>query len=143
MRRIGLVLAVLGLAASAITPAAAAPRTAHIGMKDFMFMPASITVTAGTKITWTYDEVPTDLQGCENPALQTPLPVHCPGHSVTALDKVRNGKPLFDSGVHRASGFPWSRTFTKPGTYRYYCIPHGNGASPITHMDAVITVKKR
>ena len=68
--------------------------------------------------------------------------MHCPGHSVTALAKGRDGKPLFNSGVHRASGFPWSRTFTKPGTYRYYCIPHGNGASPITHMDAVVIVKK-
>jgi plastocyanin len=147
MRRIGLLVAVFGLAGATIAPtalpAAASPRTAHVKMKDFMFMPASLTVSAGTKVTWTYDEVPTDLQGCENPALQTPLPVNCPGHSVTALEKGRNGKPLFNSGVHRASGFPWSRTFTKPGTYRYYCIPHGNGASPITHMDAVITVTKK
>lgn len=112
-------------------------------MKDFAFHPANLTITAGTTVTWTYDEVSTDLQGCENPALQTPLPVHCPGHSVTSHDKGPNGKPLFNSGVHRANGFPFSRKFTKPGTYRYYCIPHGNGASPLTHMDAVLIVKGR
>jgi plastocyanin len=141
-RRIGLLVAAVALGAVTLTPAQAAPKSAHVEMKDFKFLPASITVPAGTRITWTYDEVSSDLQGCENPALQTPLPVHCPGHSVTALDKGSDGKPVFNSGVHRAKGFPWSRTFSKPGTYRYYCIPHGNGASPLTHMDAVIIVTK-
>src|SRR6266498_2641791 len=102
MRRIGLMLATIAFAGSALSPAAAAPRSVRVSMKDFEFRPASVTIPAGTTVTWTYDEVPTDLQGCENPALQTPLPVHCPGHSVTSLDKGRNGKPLFDSGVHRA-----------------------------------------
>ena len=136
-------MVIVALAGSAFSPATAAPRSVRVSMKDFEFRPAHLEVTSGTTVTWTYDEVPTDLQGCENPALQTPLPVHCPGHSVTSLDKDRTGKPLFNSGVHRADGFPWSRKFTKPGTYRYYCIPHGNGASPITHMDAVLVVKRR
>jgi plastocyanin len=136
------VAVVSGLAPAA--PAGAAPRGVRVRQKDFAYSPAAVTVKAGTKVTWTYDEVPSDLQGCESPVLQTAPGVNCPGHSVTAVDRGRNGKPLFDSGLHRASGFPFSVTFARPGTYRYYCLVHGgpHPNTPVTHMDGVVTVTR-
>jgi plastocyanin len=110
-------------------------------MKSFAFNPATVHVPAGGTVEWTYDETPTDL-GCESPVFQTPLPVNCPGHSTTAVDKGPDGKPLWDSGVHRANGFPYSHVFTKPGTYHYICVIHGgaNANNPVTHMEGDIIV---
>lgn len=112
-----------------------------VSMKSFAFSPATVHVPAGGAVTWTYDETSTDL-GCESPVFQTPLPVNCPGHSTTAVDKGPDGKPLWDSGVHRANGFPYSHVFTKPGTYHYICVVHGgaNANNPLTHMEGDIIV---
>ena len=60
-------------------------------------MPQSIEVVAGTTITWTNED---DVS-----------------HTVTATDRSWN------SGVIRP-GATWSRTFTAPGTYEYFCTPH-------------------
>lgn len=110
-------------------------------MKSFAFSPAAVHVPAGGTVQWTYDETPTDV-GCESPVFQTPLPVNCPGHSTTAVDKGADNKPLWDSGVHRAAGFPYSHVFTKPGTYHYICTVHGgpNANNPVTHMEGDIIV---
>jgi len=110
-------------------------------MKSFAFTPATVHVPAGGTVQWTYDEAPTDV-GCESPVFQTPLPVNCPGHSTTAVTKGPDGKPLWDSGVHRADGFPYSRVFTTPGTYHYICTVHGgaNANNPVTHMEGDIVV---
>jgi plastocyanin len=125
-------------------PAAAQTAAHEVQMKDFAFMPAKVTIKAGETVMWTYKEVPTDPAGCENPLLQLPgSPVTCPGHSATALDKGGDGKPLFDSGLHRADGFPYSFTFTKPGTYHYICVVHGgaNKNNPATNMEGDIVVE--
>jgi len=110
-------------------------------MKSFAFNPATVHVPAGGTVEWTYDETPTDL-GCESPVFQTGLPVSCPGHSTTAVTKGPDGKPLWDSGVHRANGFPYSHVFTTPGTYHYICVIHGgaNANNPVTHMEGDIIV---
>jgi plastocyanin len=120
-----------------------APAATKVGMKAFAFMPAKVTIKAGDTVTWTYDETPSDL-GCESPVFQLPgSPVTCPGHSATAVDKGADGKPLFDSGVHRANGFPYSFTFAKAGTYHYICVVHGgaNKNNPITNMEGDIVVE--
>jgi plastocyanin len=147
VRRLGSVVAVSLLALLAIpaTPAAAAdaPASVTVSMKQFAFMPASVTVVAGGSVTWTYDEQPTDVPpGCESPALQTVPGVGCPGHSATAADKKSDGSPLFDSGVHRADGFPYTVHFETPGTYLYYCIVHGgpNPNNPATAMNGQVVV---
>jgi plastocyanin len=117
--------------------AADAGATATVSMKEFKFMPATIQVRAGGSVTWTYDESITDpMPNCE-----TFLGI-CPGHSTTAVDNGPNGKPLWDSGVHRASGFPYTHTFATPGTYKYYCTVHGGAHpnNPVTHMDGSVEV---
>jgi len=142
----GALLALAGGPLPTSGPAAAqpAPAPVKVSMKDFAFMPATITIKAGATVTWTYDEVATDPMGCEGPQFQIPgAPVSCPGHSTTAVDPGSQNGHLWDSGVHRASGFPYSRTFTTPGTYKYYCTVHGGSMpnNPITHMDGTIVVE--
>jgi plastocyanin len=61
------------------------------------FTPATITITTGTKITWTNKDV-------------TP-------HTVTSDTK------LFDSGSMSNNG-TYSFTFTTTGTFQYYCVFH-------------------
>lgn len=132
----------LGVATAPAAPAApAATAPVKVSMKSFAFNPATVHVPAGGTVEWTYDETATDL-GCESPVFQTPLPVNCPGHSTTSVAKGPDGKPLWDSGVHRANGFPYSHVFTTPGTYHYICVVHGgaNANNPLTHMEGDIIV---
>jgi plastocyanin len=125
-------------------PAAAQPAsTAHVSMKEFAFMPASISVKAGTTVTWTYDESVTDpIPNCETVGLST----QCPGHTATATAKGPDGKPLFDSGNLKGAGASYSVTLTKPGTYAYYCVYHGGTTAtgknnPVTNMNGTIVVE--
>ena len=152
-RRRGLVVTVLvtgsllalAWAALPFRPAAAQTGgTLHISMKDFMFMPPTPPpIKLGTTVTWTYDESATDpMPNCETPVLST----QCPGHTATAMDKRPDGKPLFNSGTLKQAGASYSFTFTKPGTYHYYCIYHGGTTAtgknnPVTNMNGTIVVE--
>ena len=116
----------------------------HVGMKDFMFMPATPPpVVVGTTVTWTYNESATDpTPNCETPGVS----LACPGHTATATDKGPDGKALFDSGTLKKAGASYSFTFTRPGTYHYYCVYHGGTTAtgknnPVTHMDGTIVVE--
>lgn len=72
-------------------------QTASVEIKDFIFNPDTITVPAGTTVTWTNrDSGP---------------------HTVTSTSGI------FDSGVID-HGESFSYTFQDPGTYGYYCMIH-------------------
>ena len=74
-----------------------AKSTNTVQIKDFKYIPANITVKAGTVVTWTNaDSAP---------------------HTATASDK------SFDSGNFE-KGESYSYTFSKPGTYEYICTLH-------------------
>jgi plastocyanin len=85
-----------------------------ISLKSLMFNPQDLTVKVGTKVTWENDE---------------PITHTVTSGTVTGLDKssgLRTGqKPdgLFDSTLN-GNGDTFSYTFTKPGTYVYYCDIH-------------------
>jgi plastocyanin len=118
--------------------------TLHVSMKDFAFMPANPPpIKVGTTVTWTYDESATDpMPNCETPVLST----QCPGHTATASTKAPDGKPLFNSPTLKKAGASYSFTFTKPGTYAYYCVYHGGTSAtgknnPITNMNGTIVVE--
>lgn len=85
-------------AASAATSGGSASGSS-VKVIDFGFDPASITVKAGTSVTWT------------NTGSAT--------HTVTADDA------SFDSGS-LASGATFSQTFAKAGTYAYHCKIHAS-----------------
>ena len=71
--------------------------SAEVKIDNFSFGPATITVPAGTTVTWTNrDDIP---------------------HTVVSDDKVFKSKVL-------DTDEKFSYTFTKPGTYGYFCSIH-------------------
>ena len=82
---------------------AKAPRLApptplvHTGMRNITYLRSKIEIIVGSTVEWKNND---------------PLP-----HTVTAADK------SFDSG-NIMPGQTWKHTFTKPGTYSFYCTPH-------------------
>ena len=84
-------------------PAARVRRTV---IRNISYMQPRITIAAGTTVEWTNND---------------PLP-----HSVTAVDR------SFNSGLIQP-GRTYRHTFTKAGTYNFYCMPH-------PFMKGVITV---
>ncbi|MBV8356208.1 MAG: cupredoxin family copper-binding protein [Candidatus Eremiobacteraeota bacterium] len=88
-------LGALPLAALLLAAAPDSGPAVHI--KNFAFTPATITVRAGTKVTFTNDD--------DEP------------HTATAVDK------SFDSeGIDTHQS--WQHTFSKPGSYAYFCEMH-------------------
>lgn len=81
--------------AGGATPVSTGPQ--QIEMGDDVFLPAQLTVAAGTKVTWVN-------KGSK-------------AHTVVSNDK------LFDSGLVNVGG-EFSHTFDAPGTYLYHCAPH-------------------
>lgn len=87
------------LAAAAGTATVNAPANAPVEVKidNYSFMPADITVSAGTTITWVnHDDVP---------------------HTVRNNDGTIKSKAL-------DTDEKFSMTFDKPGTYEYFCSIH-------------------
>jgi plastocyanin len=90
--------------ASAAAPAASATSGNAVTIVDFGFNPGTITVKAGTTVTWTNTGVT---------------------HTVTS------NTGLFDSG-HLGSGGTFTFTFSKAGTYAYHCAIHSAMKGEVT-----------
>jgi plastocyanin len=54
-----------------------------------------------------------------------------------------NGTGVAHSGLLRKGAATWSLTFTRPGTYRYFCLLHYVPGSPSTSMGGVVEVLPR
>lgn len=78
-------------------PAASAAATATVHIKNFAFVPASLTVAPGTAVTFVNDD--------DEP------------HTVTAVDKSFDSEGL---DTHQT----WTHAFAKAGTYAYFCEMH-------------------
>ena len=95
------------LAASLLGGEALAVTSPTIGIKEFKYTPATVTLPVGTTVTWiNRDEEP---------------------HTVTAASGAFSSAGL----VHDDT---FTQTFTKPGTYTYFCALH-------PHMKATVEVK--
>jgi plastocyanin len=82
------------------------------------FVPANVTIPAGTKVTWTW------VGGF---------------HDVSSA-----GDATFPgSGAPVSAPHSYSLTFSTPGTYRYFCSVHGNAASDgsVSGMSGTIVVQ--
>lgn len=90
--------AAAGDGGSSAAPAAPASGTA-VAIKGFAFSPASLTVKAGTKVTWTNQD--------------------SDAHTVTSDG---SGGPLNSKAMN--TGDTFSYTFGRPGTYKYLCTIH-------------------
>ena len=79
-------------------PAAAAPADgSSVGIENFNYIPADLTVKAGTTVVWTnHDDVE---------------------HTITASDNSFSSPSVPTDGQ-------FSHTFTTPGTYSYFCAIH-------------------
>lgn len=76
---------------------AATPAGPQVNISNFNFIPATLTVKAGTTVTWTnHDDTP---------------------HTVTSTDKTFGSQAVNTDGQ-------FSYTFTTPGTYNYFCSIH-------------------
>jgi plastocyanin len=73
------------------------PAVVNIVMRNSTFVPGRVQIAAGTTVVWKNDDQLI--------------------HTVTANDK------SFDSGLMEP-GKTYRRTFDRPGTYAYYCMPH-------------------
>ncbi|HVN75078.1 MAG TPA: cupredoxin family copper-binding protein [Thermoanaerobaculaceae bacterium] len=101
--RLAVALALAGLAATAgrasDTPRAPVAPAARVTIDNFTFNPATITVPAGTTVTWTNrDDMP---------------------HTVVANDR------SFRSGALDTEQ-TFSHTFEAPGTFVYFCSIHAS-----------------
>jgi predicted lipoprotein with Yx(FWY)xxD motif/plastocyanin len=89
-----------------------AAQTVTISVKNFAFDPKELTVSAGTTVVWHNED--------------------SVGHTVTS------DTGLFDNPLP-SGGADFQFTFSQPGTYAYYCRPHGGPGGK--GMSGVITVK--
>jgi len=81
-------------------------------IKLFQFQPGNLAVKAGTTVVWTNGD---DIE-----------------HSVTSgMPGKESG--VFDSGFFKKGG-TYSFTFTKPGTYTYFCKRHNSMKATVTVM---------
>jgi amicyanin len=101
--RIMIVAATLGAGTATIMAAVVLPGRADtaslaVSIDNFTFTPPSLTVKAGTTVTWTNkDDIPHGIASSGNAFAKSP-----------ALDTDQN----------------YSFTFTTPGTYQYFCYIH-------------------
>ena len=95
---LGLGIGVVAVAGSATADKASAAVIVPVSIDNFAYSPAMITINVGDTVTWTNNQVGV-------------------AHTVTA----KNG--TWDSGVVMP-GDTFSFTFTKAGTYQYFCDIH-------------------
>ena len=128
--RIAIVVAALAAAASlALLPdpvkAASNPIVINMADKPPFYAPAKVAIKVGDTVRWvnggeTVHSVSTSAANAQNPK-DTSMP---------------KGATAFDSGFIPPGG-DYSYTFTVPGTYRYFCLPHEKAG-----MVGMIVVKK-
>jgi predicted lipoprotein with Yx(FWY)xxD motif/plastocyanin len=97
-------------AQSSGAPAPAASKTTTINVQNFAFDPKDLTIPAGTTVIWHNSDSVT--------------------HTVTS------DTGLFDGNLPGGADFQF--TFSQPGTYPYYCKPHGGAGGE--GMSGVIIV---
>src|SRR5437868_14024938 len=99
-RFIYLIAIVFALAVLSVPQMNAADSSAPVEVKidNFSFSPPTVTIAAGTQVTWTnHDDIP---------------------HTVVSDDKTTFKSRALDTDEK------FSFTFTKPGTYSYFCSIH-------------------
>lgn len=93
-------------------PGGGVTNTVNVGA-DQTFNPATVTVPAGTTVTWQWPSTCSDGYG----GYYT-----CPTHSVVFDDGSNIQSPTQSTGT-------FTRTFSAAGTYKYHCAIHGSSMS--------------
>lgn len=92
------------------------PTATQVCMAGTTFNPTTLTVSAGTQVTWK--------------------------NGSTAIHTVNSatGSPTTYSSGDVTTNGTFSHTFSAAGTYPYYCLHHGADGTPPTGMHGTITV---
>jgi plastocyanin len=105
--------------------AASAPAGPVINLNSLMFNPSTTTVPVGTTITWRNDE----------PITHTVTSGRYEGvDKTTGLRSSQDPDGTFNSKLE-GKGKTFSFTFTKPGSYTYYCDIHQGMNATIVVVD--------
>ncbi|HEX6203691.1 MAG TPA: plastocyanin/azurin family copper-binding protein, partial [Thermoanaerobaculia bacterium] len=99
MRRIPFLAATLALAAAAALAAPAGADVFNVTVRDFVFVPADLTIEVGDAVVWT------NTQGSHN---------------------VRADGGGFTSGAVQSGNWTFQHTFSSTGDFRYFCTLHGS-----------------
>ena len=107
MKRIGALAAIFVVTALVTRYAASAEDTPQVSIDNFSFTPATLTVKAGTKVTWTNrDDIP---------------------HTVVTADKKLKSTVLDTDDT-------FVTVFNEPGTYKYFCSIHPHMTGTVVVM---------
>jgi plastocyanin len=110
---------------AAPSSAASAPAGPVINLSSLMFNPSTTTVPVGTTITWRNDE----------PITHTVTSGRYEGvDKTTGLRSSQDPDGTFDAKLE-GKGKTFSFTFTKPGSYTYYCDIHQGMNATIVVVD--------
>ena len=98
-------------------------------LQALQFYPASVTIDAGDSITWQYPAGEPHTVTFLGPQASPPPP-NDPSVPAPA------GGSTYDGSTYTSSGFmllgkSYTLKFTKPGTYKYYCLIHGEMAGTV------------
>ena len=96
-KKVGVLLGLTWTALALGSSSAAVGRPADVGIKEFKFAPAALEVSAGTTVRWTNHDEET--------------------HTITSTTGAFASRGLSNDET-------FSQTFTKPGTYQYFCALH-------------------
>jgi plastocyanin len=102
-----------------VAPDTASATTHTVSIVEFSFSPSNITINVGDTVKWVHDS--SSVQ-----------------HSVTADDGSFDSSPNCPPTCLGANS-TFSHTFTKAGTFRYYCRIHGGPGG--VGMSGIVTVK--
>jgi len=120
-----------GASTPASSPTSAIAGSSAVSIADFAFSPPTLTVKAGTTVTWTNnDGAPHTVTSTNNDGAP---------HTVTSTDGPSTSAQItgaFDSG-DLGQGETFSFTFDKAGTYYYDCTIHAAQAS----MHGIVVVQ--
>ncbi len=118
LKSLGLIVVLLlvGLGALLLYPRTPRKEPAEhyvVEIRDFSFDPPGLLIQPGDEIEWVWQEITVD------------------GHSTTAYhpaygkeQRIPQTAEPWDSGIITEIGATFTRTFTVPGVYDYYCLPH-------------------
>jgi plastocyanin len=89
-------------------------------IQNFAYLPADLTVVVGTTLRWTnFDAIEHTATSQTGPGTLVPSGV-------------------FDSGL-LMEGQSFEFTFTQPGVYHYWCVPHGSSMQGVIRVTAAAT----
>ncbi|MFY9586101.1 MAG: plastocyanin/azurin family copper-binding protein [Actinomycetota bacterium] len=126
-------IAGLGFVAALLAPLASSAATKNVDIPGRYFTPQRVTITPGSAVHWT---------NSSNDR-----------HSITSMDSSKDqftssdmcpGRGLFGRNDCLGPGETYEHTFTRAGTYDYFCKVHGTqGSYPSCGMCGRVTVRKR